>query len=198
MQYKGSAVLESMHKLLLEALRHREQEIVRYLVILGPTLGGFIWLIYSGSENTKAFIIGTVGVNFLLLLGTLYSLSLGYNYRHIVLELAKIEAVLGIKNAMLEGWPRSPADFLDRYRIFNHLPWCTPPEVIKVFWIAFLVGIIGVTVTACIYKPDITLFKIVIPSGVACLILGLFSPIWFGWKLHNKCRQEPKDWNTLR
>jgi hypothetical protein len=55
----GAAALESMHKLLLEALRHREQEIVRYLAILGPALGGFVWLlhwVWLGRASSEVFL----------------------------------------------------------------------------------------------------------------------------------------------
>ena len=92
----GTAVLENMHKLLLQALRHREQEIVRYLAILGPALGGFAWLLYWSKDGVN-LTVGTMGVLFLLFLGAIYSLALGYNYRCIVLELAKLEAVLQAK-----------------------------------------------------------------------------------------------------
>jgi len=189
--------LESMHRLLLEALRHREQEIVRYLAILGPALGGFVWLLLSATGNVSVFVVGTVGVLFLLLIGVLYSLALGYNYRYITLELAKLEVALGIRRAMLEGWPRSPRDFRERYRLLRVIPWCTPPEVIKVFWGAFLVGIIGVTTAACLAKPETLVLWVVICSGGASLLIGLLYPIVLGLKLWRKCDDEPETWAAL-
>src|SRR5260370_38671296 len=141
-----------MHGLLLEALRHREQELFSYLAILGPALGGFVWLLlkYRGATSAGIFVVGAIGVQLLLLLGALYALTLGYNYRYITLELAKIEHELGIARSMLSGWPRSPEEFERRYRLrfFSQprsggIPWCTPPEVIKIFWQAFLVAIVG-------------------------------------------------------
>jgi len=45
------AMLENMHKTFLEALRHREQEILRYIAILAPALAGFIWLLKLDLEN---------------------------------------------------------------------------------------------------------------------------------------------------
>ena len=185
--------LESVHKLLLEALRHREQEILRYLAILGPAIGGFVWLLSLESAKTDVFTVGTLGVLFSLLLGSFYSLALGYNYRYITLELAKLESLLGIKDAMLKGWPKSGKDFLDRYKFLRCIPWCTPPEVIKVFWLAFLVGIIGVTLTAYRFKPDDLLVRYV---GGSCLLLGLLLPIHFGRKLGKNCQQEPEQWDA--
>jgi hypothetical protein len=192
----STEALQSMHKLFLEALRHREQEIIRYLAILGPALGGFIWLLHSGSGNVGLFTVGTMGVLLLLCLGALYSLALGYNYRYITLELAKLEAVLGIRDAVLVGWPRTKNDFLNRYKTYWSIPWCTPPEIIKIFWIAFVLGIAGVTVTAWKYKPSALVLWLVIFTGVVCLLMGLLAPIWFGWKLRKKCQQEPESWNS--
>ena len=100
---QNNTVLGGMHRLFLEALRHREQEIFHYLAILGPALGGFGWILYNRIGRQVEFAVGTIFVIALLLLGALYSLALGYNYRYIVLELAKLETVLKIKDAMLLG-----------------------------------------------------------------------------------------------
>jgi hypothetical protein len=186
--------LERMHSILLEALRHREQEILRYLVILGPALGGFIWLLHSGISK-EVFTIGTVGVLLALLLGAVYSLALGYNYRYIILELAKLETALGIRDAMLVSWPRSRNEFLSRYKL-GCFSWCTPPEVIKVFWIAFLVAISGVTVAACACVPEKLVLFIVIPTGTICLLVGLTLPIMYGRKLQEQSRKEPETWGS--
>ena len=110
-------ILQNMHKTFLEALRHREQEILRFIAILAPALGGFIWLlkdIVDGGE-TVVFVIGTVGVLFLLLVGSLYSLTLGYNYRYLILQLAKLETTcLCVREFILNAWPRDCKSFLAR------------------------------------------------------------------------------------
>lgn len=190
----STVALESMHRLLLEALRHREQEILRYLAILGPALGGFVWLMHYGSGNKGVFTVGMMGVLLLLLLGAIYSLALGYNYRYIVLELAKLETLLRIRDAMLAGWPRSRQDFLGRYKLCG-IPWCTPPEVIKVFWCAFLAGAAGVTVTAWTYKPEALVLWLVVLTGTVCFFVGLLAPICFGFKLRKQCSKEPESWD---
>jgi hypothetical protein len=89
-----SDLLGKMHELLIESLRSREQEVFRYLAILVPALGGFAWLLATKNTSIGLFVVGTMGAQFLLLLGALYSLSLGYNFRYITLELAKIESRL--------------------------------------------------------------------------------------------------------
>jgi len=203
--------LGNMHQLLLDALRHREQEIFRYLAILGPAMGGFVWLLYAGSAievktdaagqavtshelGLSVFVVGTISVLLLLLLGTVYSLALGYNYRYITLQLAKLEALLGIKEHMLKHWPKSRKDFLERYKLGCCTPWCTPPEIIKVSWWAFLAGIGGVTLAACLYRPETVVLAVVIPVGAVAFLVGLLAPWHFGKKLHGTRMKEPEDW----
>ena len=184
-------VLQNTHKLLLEALRHREQEIFRYLGILVPALGGFIWLLHAKGASEGVLVVGTLAVLLMLLMGTAYSLALGYNYRYITLQLAKLEKEFGISDFMLKGWPGSSEEFRDRYKIFCCIPWCTPPEIIKIFWLAFVLGLIGVTVATCSLKPSALLLSLVIPLGTVCtLIGGLVLPRHFGRKLHEKCKEE--------
>ncbi len=144
----------NMHKMFLEALRHREQDIVRFLVILGPALGGFIWLLGADMQPAQ-FIGGTYGVLLTLVLGAFYALALGYNYRYLTLQLAKLESAghIDLKGTVLTSWPRMPEEFIQRNR-WGVIPWCTPPGIIKVFWVAFLVGILGVTTVASVVVLD--------------------------------------------
>ena len=73
--HQGTAVA-NMHKTFLEALRHREQEIVRFVAILAPALGGFVWLL-TKDVTPYVFTVGTLGVLFFLLVGGVYCLALG-------------------------------------------------------------------------------------------------------------------------
>lgn len=189
-------MLVGMHKLLLETLRHREQEIFQYLVILGPALGGFI-LLYIKKPIAEAFIAGTIGVIFLLLLGAFYSLSLGFNFRYIVLELAKLETILGVRDAMLNGWPRKPEEFAGRYKKLCFIPWCTPPEIINFFYWAFLGGILGVMVMVWQYKPvsiEPAQQHLILAIGFSCFVVGSLAPIWFGCKLQKQIEKEDIPW----
>ena len=190
-----SDLLGKMHELLLGALRSREQEVFRYLGILVPALGGFGWLLYRALNPTTEdhidgglFIAGTIGILLLLLLGAIYSLALGYNYRYITLELAKIENILGISWAMLRVWPKHPCAFLDYY-------YCHPPEVIKYFWLAFVGGIIFVTIAACSLKPDCSIQESVGLSGFLFALVSLLAPFFFGRKLTRAARREIEAWN---
>ena len=204
---EGVQAVQNMHQHFLEALRHREQEILRYLAILGPALGGFIWLLMLDRSNDHmltVFAAGSLGVILLLLLGAVYSLSLGFNYRYITLQLAKLESdkVLGVRGAMLKQWPRTAAEFLQRYRILWFVPWCSPPEIIKVFWLAFIGGIAFVMLVIRYGAlPGLRglnqdpIGAVVLPAGWACLALGLVVfPVWFGWKIRNACKSEVGEW----
>jgi hypothetical protein len=186
--------LQNTHDLMLEALRHREQEMVKYLAILVPALGAYGWLIKNAIDDKNGlFLLGTIGVILLLFLGAIYSLSLGYNFRYVVMQLAKLEDILQISDAMLVKWPRTEQDIINRYRRCNK-PWCEPPELIKVFWITFLIGILGVAVSACIIKPEATLLWILIPIGALCICYsGICLPIRYGVKLHNSAKAEYKE-----
>lgn len=202
----GWKTAQNMHRTFLEALRHREQEILRFIAILAPALGGFIWLLRLNDgrdRNLYVFSFGTIGVLFLLWIGALYSLALGYNYRCITLQVAKLEATcLFIRDFILKAWPRKRDDFIERYKIFCCIPYCTPPEIIKVFWHAFNIGIFGVTVAASVRiftaKWEGVGMKLcaitIIILGIAFLIMSLLRPIWFGCKLNKLCKQEPAEW----
>jgi hypothetical protein len=206
---KHARILETLHPLMLEALRSREQEIFKYLTILGPALGGFAWLLHDtiAAKPDQAaiqipfiFVPGTLATLLLLLLGAVYSLALGYNYRYITLLLAKLECVLGVRDAMLLGWPKSRCEFLDAYTIWCFVPWCTPPEVIKPFWYAFVFSILGVATTAAAYirAQKAWGFWAVALAGISCFLTAwILYPIHFGCKLRRRAKAEPVVWPAL-
>lgn len=193
---ENRTAVENMHQLFLEALRHREQEILRYIALLVPAVAGFVWLLQKGSFDDFGFAAGSCAVLLLLLLGAVYSLALGYNYRYITLELAKLEALLDMRDYVLQGWPRSRDEFLKRYKACCGIPWCTPPEVIKVFWWAFVVGIVGVTIVACAHRPAAVVLWMVIPCGLVSLAMGLAGPWHYGRKLVRRAKEEPEQWRV--
>lgn len=191
-----------MHITFLDALRHREQDILRYLGILAPALVGFVWLLTlkrTTSEGELAFAGGTIAVIGLLFLGAMYSLALGYNYRYLTVQVAKLEASLNVRNNMLLSWSHNARDFVKRYRI-GIIPWCAPPDIIKVFWVAFLVGIAGVTLTAELVPPATEnsnaeiLMGYVSPVGWMCFLVAFSGPVWCGRKITRTCAKEPDEW----
>lgn len=191
--------VENMHKTFLEALRHREQEIIRFLAILAPSLGGFIWLLtldFSKGENSLVFTIGTLGVLLFLLLGAIYSLALGYNFRYVTLQLAKMESdfCLNIKEYILESWLRTSNKWVEKYKKKR----CSPPEIIKVFWLSFIIAKIFVLLTAVIFliinqkNMWIQILSISV-LGIVCVIVAWwFAPSHYGKKLYKMCEKEKK------
>lgn len=186
-----SHLLRDFHRLMLEALRQREQDVFRYIAILAPTLGGYIWLLRLDlATESDIFVVGTLGVIFLLLIGAVYAVALGYNYRYITLQLAKLENLIDIRHFILAGWPRDVKVFGKKYG-----KWCSPPEVINVFWLAFLVAIAGVTVSAAFHIKPLPCFIII--AGLLADIVALFSPAYFGCKIKQKCDEEPLEWKPI-
>jgi hypothetical protein len=91
-----------------------------------------------------------VGIIFLLFLGACYSLALGYNFRYLTLQMAKIESPLGLNivGQILNRWPRNKAGF------GKYTHWCDPPDIIHTFWVACLIGILLVTIFGVIAIAD--------------------------------------------
>lgn len=193
--------VENMHKTFLEALRHREQEILRFIAILAPALGGFIWLLkgfLEGHNEAPVFTVGTLGVLFLLTVGAIYSIALGYNFRYVTLQLAKMESgyCLNIKKFILKSWLRTAKEWAQKYR---KRPYCAPPDIIKVFWLAFVVAKIFIILAACFFlwtKHENMcgqICAIIIVGGLCIIIAVLFAPIYYGWKLQIACDKEEKE-----
>jgi len=200
---------QNMHKTFLEALRHREQEILRFMAILAPALGGFIWLLTLDDckdNNLYVFSIGTIGVLFLLAVGAVYSLALGYNYRCITLQVAKIEATcLGFRDVILEEWPRKRADFIERYKFLFNKPYYEPPEIIKVFWYAFIVGGLGVTLAYLVRIFTAKSVGLEVITGAITVLASAIVFVWviykvtlgYGKKFQKICNAEPPEWKPL-
>jgi len=194
MKYKSEQVelqshlLRDFHRLMLEALRQREQDVIRYIAILAPALGGYIWLLINYGTNTTVFVAGTLGVILLLFVGAVYAVALGYNFRYITLQLAKLETLIDIRDFILAGWPRDAKVFAEKYG-----KWCGPPEVIKVFWLAFLFAIAGVTTSASFHIKPLCCMIIVV--GLVAFLIALLSPLYFGCKFKDKC-DEP-EWKPI-
>jgi len=231
-------IVRDMHKLFLEALRLREQQIIRYLVILGPGLGGFIWLLSSFrrySISADVFVAGTVGIIFLLGIGAAYALALGYNYRYIIFLLAKIESRMQISDFYPTAWPSTLKDFSDPKKnlskpkarlyvlleiimalLYSFCPtaWsrtfqdrrdevarrCVPPEIIKVFWISFLIGILlvagGAIFVTCHFADSLVgIIIIAVTSLIAGIPTGVCLPIAYGRKLASLyAKDDPAEW----
>lgn len=174
----GEEALLNMHKAFLDALRHREQDIVRFVLILVSALGGFAWLFQVNSAyRASALVVGTYGVILVFLAGAFYALALGYNYRSLTLQISRLEHRFGLKEIIMAGWPGGADDPTESIRNrcrFGVIPWCTPPEIVQFFWLAFVFGIALVTALGFVASdtvrgpaegnaaPEIVFFAIVV------------------------------------
>ena len=191
--FQERALLQT-HQLLLEALRHREQDILRFLAILGPATAALVFLQLPDYRNDAlVYILGMYAVLVALLISSMYSAALGYNFRCLTFQLAKFESsqCLGIEKLMLKRWPRKPIDFKKRYSTC-----CLPPENIKIFYIASTVTILALSCVRAFHLP-------VMPSKyllwawnaypVFCFagfLVALKEPFRFGRKICNAVQQE--------
>ena len=199
------------HRLFLEALRYREQEVFRYLAILGPALGGFLWLLtkFPREIGLEMFCAAAIGLQGILLFGAWYVAALGYNYRYLTFQLSKEEQAFGVAGTVLGAWPRTPEQWKERTKLGHYAPWfreslcprlhnlswCFPPEIICVFWWAFVASIAYLTaVTAIVSMSATSTFGsaagITVALGLASVGMCLVAPWHFGRKLRAVCKTE--------
>lgn len=198
---RNQAMLQT-HDLLLQALRHREQDVLRFLAILGPALAGVVYLhspkILGDNSNLMSYVLGIYAALGVLIISCVYTIALGYNYRYLTLQLAKLESkkCLGIDAGILNAWPRSAHRFVEKYRIFGCIPCCIPPGNINVFYWASIMAIIALIIIRFVFTPvNLTpglgiAWKIFCPTCFIGLGFSLFQPIWAGSKLHKAARME--------
>ena len=191
--------VENMHKTFLEALRHREQEILKYIALLAPALAGFIWLLkvdLSSENGTFIFTAGTLGVLFLLTVGAFYSLALGYNFRYVTLQLAKMESdyCLNIKEFILASWLRTAKQWEDKYEKRK----CLPPEIINIFFWSFIAATALIAITAIIFlfaKCENLYIQICIILGwlALCIIFVYLGLMYYSRKFRDYCKKEVEE-----
>lgn len=175
----SKVVLENLHKSFLEDLRHQERQILQYITILAPALGGFIWLLmeFREKKDMLVFVIGTAGVVFFLLVGAVYAIALGYSYRCFLLQLTKFEndSCFNIQRYMVKAWPKNAKDISDS--CFLKIPWCMPPEVIKIFWAGFVVAICGITAVSVYicHGQNTNGWWLLLMAGMLVFIFALFA-----------------------
>ena len=83
--------LVNHHRVLLEAMRAREGEILKFLGFMLPAIGGFAWLLTRTPDNVSLVgaTVGVLCVQFVLWWGGRYALALSYNYRCLQAQIKK-------------------------------------------------------------------------------------------------------------
>ncbi len=184
-QQNHSNPLEILYDNLLKALGHREQEVFRYLALVAPAIGGFIWLASVPPQKTGLFIVASLGLQLILVLGASYCIALSYHYRYMLAQIRKIEDALKISNHIIPFWKRTKTQSIKKARL-GCMPWCSPPEVIKVFWYAFLMLIVLLSVGICLTKPVCLVICVTVVFGTLSLLFGwIVVPVLYGCKLQN-------------
>jgi len=104
---------------------------------------------------------------------------------------------LEIKDFMLKYWLRTPKQWKEKYKKGK----CFPPEIIKVFWLAFVIAKFLVVLAAGVFLytkcENVTVqIHLVIIGGLFCIIIAAwFAPCHYGKKLRGACEDEPDEWN---
>jgi hypothetical protein len=205
-------IVEMRYRLLLEALRRREEEVLRYLAILGPAFGGLFYLVtMSGrcpkDDNIWTFCVAIAGLEALLLLGAWYCSALGYNYRSIIIQVVKLEETLKVQDSVLNAWPKTIGKCAKRSQLGHYfqwlseerhpkiykLPWCFPPAIINVFLWAFCLSIVYFTLSTIIICGWYWQVEVATVFGVMFLFFSLYAPYYFGKKLKRVCDMEKQE-----
>lgn len=138
------------------------------------------------SANVKCIV--SLFCTLALCLGATYCAALGYNYRCLTLQVAKIEAELDIRRYMLVAWRNKVERLLrncsatDAHKARPRVKF-RPPEVIQPFYWACVVGIVGICLAAITVVDPAWYWKAVVGVGnTGLVVLALGSLRHYGKK----------------
>ena len=169
-QYRYQALL-NMQEQYLQALRSRESEVLQFITLFVSALGGFAWVLeraYSQQGNISSealyyYIPTIMAILLILTLGATHTLALGYNYRSVVLQLRNVERKLDVESVILKEWIETSQKY--KFKL---------PEMLKVFFVAYCLGIILVTTVSVLYallqKSEFVVYFI-LPFSLAMMLL---------------------------
>lgn len=118
-----------LHKIMLEAMRSRESEILRFFGFFIPAIVGFFvvgWLKAGESAIPAKILLPAVSAVTILILffGAWYALALSYNYRYIQLVTWSLQEHLGLTQFQPEWKPK-------RFRCGNLKFFSFAPEIFR-------------------------------------------------------------------
>jgi hypothetical protein len=178
----SNVALENLHRSLLDSLRKREENILQFIAILGPALGGYFWLIARmyDKNDMESFFIGTVSIIFFLSVGLHYSVALGFGFRAFQLQIKKLESNFEIQDQILIAWQKSQICY-------------EPPEIIKVFTISFLMAICAITVISiCVCCENVAFQLGLLIVGTGNILLVILVCLCYKKKFQQIVRKEEK------
>lgn len=186
-------LLSKWIELYLLTLSQREQDIIKFLAILGPAIGGFFYLLVNRDSTAISGLVfnaGILGIELVLFFGAWYASALGYNYRTITLQLIKVAIEADVIIVKLKAWPHKMETYPDSMPQFCGRKLCVPPEIIKVFWMAFLVSLALVAIVSFFASKDDWGRTLSALGGILGLA-GAITPMFrYGKKLEKICQAE--------
>jgi hypothetical protein len=140
---KDQAALD-LHKIMLEAMRARESEILHFIGFLLPAIVGFFaigWLKEGESAIPAEILLPAVSAVTILILsfGAWYALALSYNYRYIQLVTWSLQDHLGLAQFEPDWKPKL-------FRCGNLGIFNFAPEILRTQLLLFIALIIAAAV----------------------------------------------------
>ncbi|MGD0267395.1 MAG: hypothetical protein ABSD47_20995 [Candidatus Methylomirabilota bacterium] len=138
-----------LHKIMLEAMRAREGEILRFAAFLLPALGGIIAfplvVKVQGTTVPGAPFITTLTVMILLFFGGWYALALSYNYRYLKIVVCRLQHVLSLNSFLPTEWRKGEGKWakIPRGKL---LLFGFAPEIFRALVLLFVVLILFIGV----------------------------------------------------
>ena len=132
-----------LHKIMLQAMRSRETEILRFLGFLLPAIAGFLavgW--FKAEEGTVPVEVllpaATVIAIIILFFGAWYALALSYNYRYIEIVTYYLQRHLKLDRFLPDWDPKEFPAFSSCFKSFDYLFFGFAPEIFRAQLLLFV------------------------------------------------------------
>jgi hypothetical protein len=183
-----------LHRIMLEAMRAREGEILRFAAFLLPALGVILaspWVAkVQGKTPPYALLFTTLAVIILLFFGGWYALALSYNYRYLKIVVCRVQDLLRLDRFVPTKWTDPYGKPENRWRKrLKLLSFDFAPEIFRTMVWLFVALILFVCVGfVLISKPCWHPFGwervvVLVATLVAVVLLELFAARIFPGKL---------------
>jgi len=196
-----------LHKIMLEAMRAREGEILRFAAFLLPALGGvfaFPWLAQAQGKTLpcNTLLITTLAVIILLFFGGWYTLALSYNYRYLNVVVRRLQNHLRLARFQPKKWTQSWGEreqssrlgcalsLLNRFLLFDFAP-----EIFRTLVLLFFVLMLFVLTVSIPLRSGLKHSSYVITLNLVALVGLQLIGSCFYWR---KLEKLEKDWKEVR
>jgi len=182
-----------LHKIMLEAMRARESEILHFIGFFLPAIVGLFAIVWvKGGESAipaKILLPAVSAITILILFfGAWYALALSYNYRYIQLVTWSLQEHLGVTQFQPDWKPKHFKPGGNLY-LFNFAP-----EIFRTQLWLFIVLIIAAailfTCAGCNLKCPLHWLSYVLVCGEAIFVLIIIC--WLGFNIY------PQKYNKYR